>query len=1131
MAASAIVLSSSSPVRGDFVITPTSAQHPTAYDSNSSPSLPSVAAILRGELTKKAPTLRSGSHAAQIPESAPTGFNSTSTLLKKGQLSLEDAAAHDDPPRGDERKTGSRTKATKAELQTQDAPKAERKSRKTKSATVPDIEARPKRSKRSQDRQHVDQVDIQGPEDRFVGHGVLTSSELATGGSVLRVTSSGLRHVHDYSIHDIPTTQSITKGQKQEDATNNTNEPGTESSVQRRSKSKAKRKATPKDGDDHPVESHTKRIKVARESSNKMHKSKRDEVANSTDTSKETLDEGKKPFIQVKKTGTISQHFDKTCAETRPIENSKAAQKERTASEPLELDAAVARRRQWTPIKDTIHPQAESPRLNSSHSSQPTIGPSPSKSSFADAMKSFKHDEPESSRAAEPSNAADLPKKDESVTNKRRIETIVPLLPAGPAQNARERTNSRSTSPEKKALKPAKTITELTLNGFKQVSKPQAESTKSDFFAARSESGSTSATGKDSVGFKRPANPSSRKSKSSKAHKRSLEKTKLLAPDAFVDKLGRQNLLFGSSSQLVNDSTQEVRDINRVIKESEEMARAEGVTLEVYNSVRIVGKASLPAPADLGGGLTRTRKKASLWDETREGDDEPYVPTQKRMRIQQTVEIQNKCVDESEYMDISDIMNGPAAAKNQVPPSSAFPANDGGFAFDDSEAAQDLPAAANYQKPCSDVAEAVNETVSADTATVMNSIEISQQELGIDLQLDAQVSDKGMGSSRPLSSQSALLMLNERRKARSVLEPLSSNTLPTPNTSFSVPFSKSPEARGFTTSSAQRAPRAIARPPSPPQAAKMPRNTTVQMTDVLHPPTKHPRGRPRKDAATSSSTKSVKPPSIPRKRAKTTTGSPKTTTTKKLKQPKTVAAAGQRSRTPDLDASSDFVHIDDLIDEIEDSETDISLSPPRRSRTLPPDELELVPSPFKGKNTKSTATRKTGSRTTETDRLKEYFEPQSEHVFRQITETVKAAPRTSDPKKPSWNEKILMYDPIVLEDFTAWLNEQGLKWKPPPRSNGRAKSIKRKTKAKSTNGKGKQEVGTAPEDDSKDGEVDKATPAGEQQQYMVVNEDEENAGQVVQAALELFIVQKWCESRSVCCLRKEGLRGGVKANY
>ncbi|KAI9704892.1 MAG: 5'-flap endonuclease [Candelina mexicana] len=48
------------------------------------------------------------------------------------------------------------------------------------------------------------------------------------------------------------------------------------------------------------------------------------------------------------------------------------------------------------------------------------------------------------------------------------------------------------------------------------------------------------------------------------------------------------------------------------------------------------------------------------------------------------------------------------------------------------------------------------------------------------------------------------------------------------------------------------------------------------------------------------------------------------------------------------------------------------------------------------------------------------------HLFDSITKAVTTMPPSTDIKKPTWHEKILMYDPIVLEDLSTWLNTQGL---------------------------------------------------------------------------------------------------------
>lgn len=112
-------------------------------------------------------------------------------------------------------------------------------------------------------------------------------------------------------------------------------------------------------------------------------------------------------------------------------------------------------------------------------------------------------------------------------------------------------------------------------------------------------------------------------------------------------------------------------------------------------------------------------------------------------------------------------------------------------------------------------------------------------------------------------------------------------------------------------------------------------------------------------------------------------------------------------------------------------------------------------------------------------------------IFPQIADTIKAAPLGNDMTTPSWHEKILLYDPIVLEDLTAWLNQQGLRFE--------IERLKPKTKTR-----GRKKKGAPPEVDE---------------------------WEVMKYELKPWMVQKWCEDNSICCLWKEGLRGGVKARY
>ncbi|KAJ8132627.1 hypothetical protein O1611_g1000 [Lasiodiplodia mahajangana] len=47
---------------------------------------------------------------------------------------------------------------------------------------------------------------------------------------------------------------------------------------------------------------------------------------------------------------------------------------------------------------------------------------------------------------------------------------------------------------------------------------------------------------------------------------------------------------------------------------------------------------------------------------------------------------------------------------------------------------------------------------------------------------------------------------------------------------------------------------------------------------------------------------------------------------------------------------------------------------------------------------------------------------QQAELFKHITKAVISAPRSQDPSNPSWHEKMLLYDPIILEELASWLN-------------------------------------------------------------------------------------------------------------
>ncbi|EGS17090.1 uncharacterized protein CTHT_0074190 [Thermochaetoides thermophila DSM 1495] len=93
--------------------------------------------------------------------------------------------------------------------------------------------------------------------------------------------------------------------------------------------------------------------------------------------------------------------------------------------------------------------------------------------------------------------------------------------------------------------------------------------------------------------------------------------------------------------------------------------------------------------------------------------------------------------------------------------------------------------------------------------------------------------------------------------------------------------------------------------------------------------------------------------------------------------------------------------------EIADSESEGSLSSPKSEifSSLPPEGMDL-------------------SVTEETDDTSLVTSPTTRQLdmFKYITEAVTSAPPSTDVENPSWHEKMLMFDPIIIEELTAWLN-------------------------------------------------------------------------------------------------------------
>ncbi|KAL6701260.1 hypothetical protein J3F84DRAFT_354265 [Trichoderma pleuroticola] len=178
---------------------------------------------------------------------------------------------------------------------------------------------------------------------------------------------------------------------------------------------------------------------------------------------------------------------------------------------------------------------------------------------------------------------------------------------------------------------------------------------------------------------------------------------------------------------------------------------------------------------------------------------------------------------------------------------------------------------------------------------------------------------------------------------------------------------------------------------------------------------KTPRGRPRKNSASSPEVHEPPPsaqapvsPSKPRGRPKKATSTTKraTASTSKGKRVSTkTAAKASTARKPKAAAAKVVVEIPDS-----ESDSDCGMSPNPSSSPesgfSPPPAVDLSLS-LMDDTDPSLALASTQDRSLS---------------YEYITKAVQSAPRTTDPANPSWHEKMLLYDPIVLEDLTTWLN-------------------------------------------------------------------------------------------------------------
>ena len=756
-------------------------------------------------------------------------------------------------------------------------------------------------------------------------------------------------------------------------------------------------------------------------------------------------------------------------------------------------EAASRRRRSWTPVKDTTKVALPTSRPATAGSEFSDASHTP-KLQLTDILGSFGY----VANDMQPANSLERETTGEAVTKRRRIELSAPVsVVAAPTKEVSVSSVQKPTKRAKAPKKKAQTITALATAAFQPAKDGSNEdSTVSSFFAARKDEAAGQQANDDDpqptmTKPKKPRKPRAKptatdaqgaSAKPKRASRPQKVKTKfneadylpkLYSPTRASIQLKNQDLLFGTSSQLaVDESPSFIRDMQAAIRESE---------AEPYD----VGMSQVPLRSQ-GEASPRSKSFVKV----------PTAPHGTCLSVKQA-ERELWCVS------CRDSVGG--VLRSEKSTSGTTRVDDGAPGTDQVVVAGALDAQEEPVKEDTIAARVVvdlcDTSPAAPAPEVKKRTESEEAPVG---DLQAEPSGPPASSSPLLAGQAAveeddswMLLQSDDPEPVAGLSDATTSRMPL------SPLRASPRKMAtthsiFVSSSRLRPPLSPLNPNAnlfaetilEKHAAFSPSrlfsSTATNHARKSRSPSGRPRGRPRKDTAAVSPPQQISPKRRGRPPEQPPLASDPSPHTSKAKKQKTAASASQPL------PRSEWIDID----EISDSDSPTTPSPPRRRASASPPAVQPLPliaagSPsIKAKAPALAAPAAPALRSGDS-----HWSTIRETLFPRITSAVKSAPHSTDPIKPSWWEKILLYDPIVLEDLTAWLNEQGV----------RVEIQRQKAKPKKRGRKRKDADAEA--------------------------EEEDVEWEVHQEELKPWMVQKWCEEKSVCCLWKEGLRGGVRTRY
>ncbi|KAF5963445.1 structure-specific endonuclease subunit SLX4 [Fusarium bulbicola] len=630
-------------------------------------------------------------------------------------------------------------------------------------------------------------------------------------------------------------------------------------------------------------------------------------------------------------------------------------------NEPLHLEQAPARRLDWTPPaqKTIVDIESDSSVFKKLGSSE--ADPQPVFKNLVEGYSCM--EEPNESTSHSITNASD---EDSSFLKKRKRIELLATKGTDPPAMAPDK------SPTKKAPKKKRprTITELATAAYRVRSQPDTEppnaSILDHFPTTDKETGSLTDEHRKNVKGK-----STSRRKPSKAPKKKVPpKPVLLSPSAALAQVANQDFVFGTSSQLAREESPTVlRDLQAALRQSNQ-----------HHDIDL----NIPLNSDA---IESPQPRSNLWDAAArdaEGDlfDVEVINLADDTGLSEVGHVSNPFgyqlgADDSAICVESRVLNDhipPAISCDDRPSPDEKDLVDSGAGspyFSDSE----LSTSTDIHRPPLAQTEfgQANQMMTAEEPESLPELPAQpprpNYEAFTDIRLAREIKRFGF---KPIKRRSAMIaLLDQCWQSKSRMGQASLHT----STKLSSP-TKTTRATSPATTSSPKKPRG------------RPRKNTINAPEPQEPPPsaqppetpKKTRGRPKKDSL--SSVPGVASPSKPKSAAK----------------PKRATASPRRKKA----TAKSVIEILDS----EDNESDFASSP-----DINAEQMFSSPPPLDMSLTTNDGTPLTA---TQSD--------QEALLFGHITNAVTTAPRTTDPQEPSWHEKILIYDPIVLEDLAAWLN-------------------------------------------------------------------------------------------------------------